>query len=147
MDIKDAINQRFVSFIEYLKKEGKIKSYNEFADILEVKRSHFGDVRNRPGKYVTIDMIAKTLLSFDFLNVEWLFSGKGEMLKGKTPSVGYNEVREAAASGYRTLGDREYPESENSQLKKEIEKLRKDNTTLMDALRLAMGGKESSKTA
>lgn len=145
MDIKDAINQRFVSFIEYLKKEGKIKSYNEFADILEVKRSHFGDVRNRPGKYVTIDMIAKTLLSFDFLNVEWLFSGKGEMLKGKTPSVGYNEVREAASYGYRTLGDREDPEVR--QLKEEIEKLRKDNTTLMDALRLAMGGKESSKTA
>lgn len=145
MKTKHPVTQRFNEFVEYLKRNGKFRTYDEFAEMISVSNGQLGDIRNRPATNITLEIVVKTLETFDILNIEWLVLGKGEMLKGKTPSVGYGAIREAASYGYRALGDREDPEVR--QLKEEIEKLRKDNTTLMDALRLAMGGKESSKTA
>lgn len=89
----------------------KVENINssKFADEIGVQRScisHILSGRNNP----SLDLIQKILLRFDYINAEWLITGKGEMFKPK---------REP------TLFDEHYAKNENLN---EIEKTKKNET-------------------
>lgn len=75
-------NQRLTEAIEWLKKNEKILSNNDFAVKLGKHKSYISDIVNdkRPvsGKFIT-----QIVNEFPQLNSAWLLTGEGSMLKGE----------------------------------------------------------------
>ncbi|MEG1684329.1 MAG: helix-turn-helix transcriptional regulator [Bacteroides sp.] len=71
MEMKDRI-------LEIIKKEGLTPS--QFAENINIQRSalsHILNDRNKP----SLDVVTKIHKTYDYLNLEWLLSGVGEMIK------------------------------------------------------------------
>lgn len=64
---------------------------SKFADEIGVQRSSISHIlsgRNNP----SLDLIQKILLRFDYINAEWLITGKGEMFKSKREPTLFDEL-------------------------------------------------------
>lgn len=72
-------NQRLFDVFEHLKKEGKIKTYVELAEILGTNAAGINDLRTEKKK-VSVSTLKIMKNSYPELNSEWLLTGKGSML-------------------------------------------------------------------
>ncbi|MGQ9847812.1 MAG: helix-turn-helix transcriptional regulator [Bacteroidales bacterium] len=64
---------------------------SKFADEIGVQRSSISHIlsgRNNP----SLDLIQKILLRFDYINAEWLITGKGEMFKPNREPTLFDEL-------------------------------------------------------
>lgn len=64
---------------------------SKFADEIGVQRSSISHIlsgRNNP----SLDLIQKILLRFDYINAEWLITGKGEMFKSEREPTLFDEL-------------------------------------------------------
>lgn len=72
---------RLLQFISYLKSTGnEIKNAKTFEEKCGLSNSYISNSKKGNGS-IGSDMIARIMSGFPQLNVEWLCSGKGEMLK------------------------------------------------------------------
>lgn len=72
---------RLLQFIEYLKKsEGEVKNAKAFEEKCGLSNGYIANSKKSNGS-IGSDMIAKILSPFPQLNVEWLCTGRGDMLK------------------------------------------------------------------
>lgn len=78
MDIKD----RFFASFDYLKKEGKIQSYTQLAEQLHTNKAGISDLR-AGRKKISLELLNSMKKSYSEINIEWIITGEGEMLKGE----------------------------------------------------------------
>lgn len=72
---------RLLQFIAHLKSVGhEVKNAKSFEEKCGLSNSYVANSKKGNGS-IGSDMIAKIMLAFPQLNIEWLCSGKGEMLK------------------------------------------------------------------
>ena len=72
---------RLLQFIEYLKKtDGEVKNAKVFEKKCGLSNSYIANSKKSNGS-IGSDTIAKILSSFPQLNVEWICTGRGDMLK------------------------------------------------------------------
>ena len=72
---------RLLQFIEYLKKsEGEVKNAKVFEKKCGLSNGYIANSKKSNGS-IGSDTIAKILSSFPQLNVEWICTGRGDMLK------------------------------------------------------------------
>lgn len=77
----ERVIDRLLTFIRYLKESGNgTKSAKAFEEKCGLSNSYIANVKKGNGS-VGSDMLAKINLAFPQLNLEWLCSGNGEMLK------------------------------------------------------------------
>lgn len=74
------ITIRFLEIYEYLFFKKIIKNKSDFAKKLGVSSSSLTEIWKKRSN-IGANIIQNTVLSFDFINSEWLLTGKGEMLK------------------------------------------------------------------
>lgn len=75
---------RLLQFIAHLKNVGsEVKNAKSFEEKCGLSNSYVSNSKKGNGS-IGSDMIAKIMSGFPQLNVEWLCSGKGEMLKQET---------------------------------------------------------------
>ncbi len=81
--IKRDVSLRFVAASQYLILRYNITSESLFAKKLEIHPQVFSDIKK--GKlFVGIDLISVLLSKFENINTEWIFTGKGDLLKYQT---------------------------------------------------------------
>lgn len=73
------VNNRFIEFYESLLKRGVIKNATDFANKVDVSSSLMTEIMKKRSNIGT-KIIQNTVLNFE-LNVDWLFTGIGSMLK------------------------------------------------------------------
>ena len=73
-------NFRFIRVLDELKTTGRIKSYSQIAEILGTNRAGISDIKScRKG--LSIDILKNMKESYRDVNLEWIISGRGEMIK------------------------------------------------------------------
>lgn len=77
----ERVIDRLLTFIKYLKESGNdIKSAKAFEEKCGLSNSYIANIKKGNGS-VGSDMLSKIIFAFPKLNIEWLCSGNGEMLK------------------------------------------------------------------
>lgn len=104
------IMERLVHFIDY-----KGENFNQLAQKIGVSNSYFSKMLKNNGS-IGLEILTKIVLFYDNLNVDWLITGRGEMLR-KEEKV-YNP--EFNSPGISCLQSLQY---ENRFLKEQIELL------------------------
>ncbi len=80
------INKRFSTFYEHLKKQGTVKNASDFAKILDVSSSMITEF-SKGRSSIGTSIIQKSVNKLN-LNSDWLFTGKGDILKVSHKEVG-----------------------------------------------------------
>ena len=87
-------NLRLIQVIDYLKEAGYIKSKIQLANTLDTNKQGISDlIANR--KSYSIDFLKNMIISYPIININWLISGNGEMLKPEgenTSIINYTSV-------------------------------------------------------
>lgn len=78
--------QRFREAINFLRKQRKVLSDGELADIIEVGRSQLSEVLSGKRKF-SERYVLKFLNKFPEFNENWLRTGEGEMLNPSSPQT------------------------------------------------------------
>lgn len=78
--------QRFREAINFLRKQRKVLSDGELADIIEVGRSQLSEVLSGKRKF-SERYVLKFLNKFPEFNENWLRTGEGEMLNRPSPQA------------------------------------------------------------
>lgn len=74
-----SVNDRFIEFYESLLSRGLVKNAADFAKKVEISTSLMTEIAKKRSN-VGLKTIQSTVIYFD-LNVDWLFTGNGSMLK------------------------------------------------------------------
>lgn len=77
-------NKRFTELIDYLKECGLISSYVELANMLGTNKASINDIK-QGRKKLSIEIIRGMIFSYPQVNIDWLFTGEGDMLKEDEP--------------------------------------------------------------
>lgn len=75
---------RLLQFIEYLKKIGESNNVKVFEKKCNLSNGYIANSK-KSNSSIGSDIIYKVMSAFPQLNIEWLCSGKGEMLKNEIP--------------------------------------------------------------
>ncbi|MCF6184808.1 MAG: helix-turn-helix domain containing protein [Bacteroidales bacterium] len=116
------ISERFLKLVTYVTTNNIVKNKKELAKLIGVSSSSLTEIFSGRSN-VGIKVIQNAVLSFDMINVEWLITGRGEMLKKDVPIYNVSEKKE----------DCKEIKLENKYLRKEIENL-KEQAKLKDQI-------------
>lgn len=105
------ISERFLQLVTYVTTNNIVKNKKELAKLIGVSSSSLTEIFSGRSN-VGIKVIQNTVTSFDMINVEWLITGRGDMLKKDT--LIYNVQKKK---------DCKHIKLENNYLKKEIKNL------------------------
>ncbi len=108
------ISERFLKVVTYVTTNNIVKNKKELAKFVGVSVSSLTEIFSGRSN-VGIKVIQNTVSSFEMINVEWLITGRGEMLKKEAHIYKYQEK-----NGCKEV------ELENKFLKKEIENLKRE---------------------
>ena len=121
----------------------ELMNYNSFAKLLNVNAVVVRNIiigRNKP----SFDFIIKLIETFDYINTEWLLTGKGEMLKSEKPKI-ESKIKNSWV-GNTVVGEGNHMILEDSgvgygnenikMLKQEIEYLKEQNQLLKSMIEL-----------
>jgi len=114
----------------------------DFCNIIDVKQANLSHIENN-GKKISLEIILKIISNFN-INIEWLLTGKGEMLKSEKPKieskiknswVGNTVVGEGNEMNLQERGV-DYGRENVKMLKQEIDYLKEQNKLLKDMIEL-----------
>ena len=83
------INERITIFREY-----KSLKQTEFAKLIKVSRSTLSEIENRISNMPSTPVILSIADVFNDINIEWLLTGKGAMLKVDTDDTQSIDIKE-----------------------------------------------------
>ena len=83
------INERITIFREY-----KSLKQVEFAKLIKVSRSTLSEIENRISNMPSTPVILSIANAFNDINIEWLLTGKGAMLKVDTDDTQSIDIEE-----------------------------------------------------
>lgn len=78
------ITERFFEAYEYLKGEGLVASQTAFAAALSTNKAGISDLK-AGRKKISIENLQSMSNSYPIIDIEWLVTGRGSMLKPKGP--------------------------------------------------------------
>lgn len=73
--------ERLRKVFDYLVFSGKIKTRQEFAEIVGTNKTNLSSAMNGNEKYLSDSLFMKVNSAYDDINLQWLLTGEGEMLK------------------------------------------------------------------
>ena len=82
------ITKRFIEFYDYIKNENIIKDASAFAKSIGVSNSLITEIKKERSKLST--KVIQNLVKYYNLNTEWLFTGKGEIIKKNESAISEN---------------------------------------------------------
>lgn len=99
------LTSRFIDVYSYLIKEKIINGKTDFAEKLTVSASSLTEIWKGRSN-VGIKLIQNTVKLFDFLDTEWLLTGKGRMLKEDSNSTERPHPKATKCSNCEALADK-----------------------------------------
>lgn len=83
-------NDRFIEVIEYLKNIGQVSNYVDVATILGTNKSGINDIK-KSRKKIPIEVLKSMSISYPLINIEWILTGNGSMLKADEQPAAENK--------------------------------------------------------
>lgn len=86
-------NERFFELIEYLKVQGLLSNYVELANVLATNKAGVSDLK-QGRKKISLEILNNMKLSYPAINLEWIITGKGEMINSgvPVPTINYQHI-------------------------------------------------------
>ena len=94
---KEQVFERFKQSFEYLKDRGRIHKQQDLCEPLGIVKSHISEFCNGKDRYFTEGNLKRFAAAYkDYINEEWLLTGKGTMAKPEKDVRPHFEARVAA---------------------------------------------------
>lgn len=122
--MSDTIKERLIAYLKY-----KGVNNSEFGRIIGVSNAYISSIR----KSIQPDKVEKISSNFPDLNIDWLITGKGEMLRASITQIGDNNNHQHGnGNTYNSLSALEKALDEISEMRKLLAEAIKNNKEQAD---------------
>lgn len=122
--MSDTIKERLIAYLKY-----KGVNNSEFGRIIGVSNAYISSIR----KSIQPDKVDKISANFPDLNIDWLITGKGEMLRTSITQIGdNNNHQQGNGNTYNSLSALEKALDEISEMRKLLAEAIRNNKEQAD---------------
>lgn len=139
-------NNRFFEIVELLKKQNRLADYVQLASVLNTNKAGITDLK-KLRKKLSIDILKGMKNSYPDINIDWILTGQGTMLRTQTPEEPPHTIQQSPSDDIIALLKEQLKEKEKriEEQAQEIGMLKNDNRKLMEqAMGLDVSGCKSS---